>query len=124
MERSGGQVFSANPERKTVCPRNRKQNHARAVFEKGRKLFQRGSDAGLIDKFRTPEQLMQDGQFLNDYVLSSDVVKSKVIEQYLRSLKEGLPPKTLADDGLACVSPTRKPKTVEEAGIMFLKNNE
>lgn len=78
----------------------------------------------LIDKFRTPEQLMQDGQFLTDYVLSSDVVKSKVIEQYLRSLKEGLPPKTLADDGLACVSPTRKPKTVEEAGIMFLKNNE
>lgn len=39
--------FSANPERKTVCPRNRKQNHARAVFEKGRKLFQRGSDAGF-----------------------------------------------------------------------------
>ena len=78
----------------------------------------------LIDKFRTPEQLMQDGQFLTDYVLSSDIVKSKIIEEYLRSLKEGLPPKTLADDGLACVSPTRKPKTVEEAGIMFLKNNE
>lgn len=78
----------------------------------------------LLDKFRTPEQLMQDGQFLNDYVLSSDKVKSAVIEEYLRTLRAGQPPKTLADDGLACVSLARKPKTVEEAGIMFLKNNE
>mgnify|MGYP006886388765 CR=1 FL=1 len=78
----------------------------------------------LLDKFRTPEQLMQDGQFLNDYVLSSDKVKSAVIEEYLRTIRAGQPPKTLADDGLACVSLARKPKTVEEAGIMFLKNNE
>lgn len=78
----------------------------------------------LLDKFRTPEQLMQDGQFLNNYVLSSDKVKSAVIEEYLRTLRTGQPPKTLADDGLACVSLARKPKTVEEAGIMFLKNNE
>lgn len=78
----------------------------------------------LLDKFRTPEQLMQDGQFLNNYVLSSDKVKSAVIEEYLRTLRAGQPPKTLADDGLACVSLARKPKTVEEAGIMFLKNNE
>lgn len=78
----------------------------------------------LLDKFRTPEQLMQDGQFLNDYVLSSDKVKGAVIEEYLRTLRAGQPPKTLADDGLACVSLARKPKTVEEAGIMFLKNNE
>ncbi len=78
----------------------------------------------LLDKFRPPEQLMPDGHFLTDYVLCSDKVKSAVIADYLQSLRMGQPPKTMADGGLACVAQGRKPRTVEEAGIMFLKNNE
>lgn len=73
----------------------------------------------LIDKFRTPEQLMQDGQFLNDYVLSSDVVKSKVIEQYLRSLKEGLPPKPWLTTVLLACRPQENPKPWKKQGLCF-----
>lgn len=77
----------------------------------------------LADKFRTPEQLMEDGQFLNDYVLSSQKVRDAVIEDYLHDVHKGLPPKTMHDGGLQCVAPKDKPKTFEEAGLLFLKDN-
>ena len=78
----------------------------------------------LIDKFRTPEQLMQDGQFLNDYVLSSSKVKDAIIGAYLKDIRDGQPPATLSGDGLQCVAPSKKIRSIEEAGRMFLKNNE
>ena len=78
----------------------------------------------LIDKFRTPEQLMQDGQFLNDYVLSSSKVKNAIIGAYLKDIRDGQPPATLSGDGLQCVAPSKKIRSIEEAGRMFLKNNE
>nr|DAG31462.1 MAG TPA: hypothetical protein [Bacteriophage sp.] len=78
----------------------------------------------LVDKFRTPEQLMQDGQFLNDYVLCSSKVKDAIIGEYLKGLQQGQPPRTLSDGGMQCVTPSKKIKSIEEAGRMFLKNNE
>ncbi len=78
----------------------------------------------LIDKFRTPSQLMQDGQFLKEYVLSSSKVKDMVIADYLDSLQKGKPPVSLGVGGLQCVAPSLKPKSIQEAGAMFLKNNE
>ena len=80
--------------------------------------------AVLVDKFRTPEQLMNDGQFLNDYVLCSEKVRNAVISQYLDDVRRGMPPHTMREGGLQCVAPKVKPRTVEEAGIMFLKNNK
>lgn len=78
----------------------------------------------LIDKFRTPEQLLADGQFLEEFVLSSQAVKDAVISKYLKDVREGRPPKTLSADGTNGIAPFRSPKTIEEAGVMFLKNNK
>ena len=78
----------------------------------------------LTDKFRTPEQLMSDGQFLNDYVFSSEEVRNAIIESYLDGVRKGVPPYTLRGGGMQCVAPKVKPKTIEEAGFMFLKNNK
>lgn len=78
----------------------------------------------LLDKFRTPEQLMQDGQFLNDYVLCSDKVKSAVIADYLQSLRMGQPPKTMADGVLRAWRREENRAPGEKREIMFLKNNE
>lgn len=78
----------------------------------------------LIDKFKTPEQLMSDGQFLQDYVFSSDAVKNAIVSKYLSDVRAGQPPVTLSDEGLGAIAPNRKPKSIEEAGFMFLKNNK
>jgi len=78
----------------------------------------------LTDKFRTPEQLMNDGEFLKNYVLGSDAVRNAVIADYMGELRRDMPPKTLLNGGLQCVAPKVKPKTIEEAGFLFLKNNK
>lgn len=78
----------------------------------------------LLSKFKTPEELMNDGQFLDNYVLCSDKVKDAVIAGYLNGLRNSAPPMTLSNGGLQCVAPARKIKSIEEAGILFLKNNK
>ena len=78
----------------------------------------------LVSKFRTPEQLLSDGQFLNDYVLKSQAVKDAVIAEYLRDVREGKPPLVLGGGGKQFATSAKSPKTIEEAGFMFLKENK
>ena len=78
----------------------------------------------LAAKFRTPEQLMSDGQFLNDYVLTSTAVKAAVVDGYLKGLRAGQPPVVMRDGGQFGVAPRIVPKSIEEAGGLFLKDTE
>lgn len=78
----------------------------------------------LLSRFKTPQELMNDGQFLDNYVLCSDMVKDKIIADYLNGLYDSAPPMTLSRGGLQCVAPARKIKSIEEAGALFLKNNK
>lgn len=77
----------------------------------------------LAASFRTPEQLMSDGQFLQDYVLTSTAVKAAVVESYLEGLRAGQPPAVLREGGQFGVTPRKVPKSIEEAGKLFLKDN-
>lgn len=78
----------------------------------------------LASSYRTPEQLMRDGQFLKDHVLTSTAVKAAVIDGYLKGLRAGLPPVVMRDEGQFGVAPRKTPKSIEEAGELFLKDNE
>ena len=77
----------------------------------------------LAAAHRTPEQLVADGQFLKDYVLSSPDVRAAVIGEYLRGLRKGAPPVVMGDGGQAGVLPPRRLASIEEAGRLFLKEN-
>lgn len=77
----------------------------------------------LLDKFKSPEELMQDGQFLEKYVFGSKDIKDRIVSEYLSGVRNGQPPIILVENGTQCVAPSLKPKTIQEAGMMFLKNN-
>lgn len=77
----------------------------------------------LLDKFKSPEELMQDGQFLEKYVFGSKDVKDRIVSEYLSGVRNGQPPIILVENGTQCVAPSLKPRTIQEAGMMFLKNN-
>lgn len=77
----------------------------------------------MLDKFKSPEELMQDGQFLEKYVFGSKDVKDRIVNEYLSDVRNNQPPITLVESGTQCVAPSLKPRTIQEAGIMFLKNN-
>ncbi len=78
----------------------------------------------LVEKYRSPEQLLLDGEFLNKYVLSSPTVKKAVVESYLRDLEAGIPPVVLCDGGEINIAHSSKPKTVSEAGALFYKQQK
>lgn len=78
----------------------------------------------LAAKFRTPEQLLSDGQFLKEYVLASDTVKKAVIGSYLEGLRAGMPPAVMRGGGQSAPAPTNNPRSIEEAGRLFLKENK
>lgn len=78
----------------------------------------------LAAKFRTPEQLMSDGQFLRDHVLGSAAVKAAVVEGYLKGLREGQPPVVMHEGGVSLALARKAPKSIEEAGELFLKDNK
>lgn len=78
----------------------------------------------LLDSYRSPAELMEDGQFLDKYVYGSEKIRNKVIADYLSSIAEGKPPRTIGSDGMQCVAPSLRPRTIEEAGFMFLKDNK
>ena len=78
----------------------------------------------LAAKFRTPEQLLSDGEFLKDYVLTSTAVKAAVVEEYLKGLRENRPPAVMRDGGQFGVTAGRAPRSIEEAGDLFLKENK
>lgn len=78
----------------------------------------------LAASFRTPEQLVSDGQFLRDYVLTSTAVKAAVVDGYLKGLRAGQPPVVMRDGGQFGMTPRKAPKSIEEAGTLFLKENE
>lgn len=77
----------------------------------------------LADKYIAPEELIKDGQFLERYVFGSKDVQDRIIKTYLKGVHDGQPPVTLVESGTQCVAPSLKPKTIQEAGMLFLKNN-
>ncbi len=92
------------------------------ALRKDRDCFDKALVRVLAKNFKTPEQLMSDGQFLKDYVLASSEVKDAVISGYLADIASSQPPRTVGGGGNQCVAPARRPVTVEEAGRMFLKD--
>jgi len=72
--------------------------------------------------YRTPESMMEDGEFLEKYVYSNGKVRDKVIEDYLRELSPlGDAPKTIPHGGSAAIIPPSRARSIEEAGAMTEK---
>ncbi len=78
----------------------------------------------LASRFRTPEQMVSDGEFLKKYVLESPAVKEAVVESYLQGLRDGRPPAVMGRGGQPTVTPKRVVKSISEAGALFLKDTE
>lgn len=78
----------------------------------------------MLKKFRTPEDFANDGEFLNDYILPSPTVQKAVIEKYMQDLQTGKSPVLMTDNGISPLAPSKRPRTLEEAGAMFAKNNK
>ncbi|MBQ4557785.1 MAG: hypothetical protein IJA61_00205 [Clostridia bacterium] len=71
----------------------------------------------LANKYKPEEEIIKDEKFLTDYVYNNSDIKSKIVSDYLRELKNNdIPPIILniKGDSVGATSPT-KPKSLSEA---------
>ena len=72
--------------------------------------------------YRTPESMIEDGEFLEKYVYSNEAIRDRVIEDYLRELAPlSGAPRTIPHGGSAAIIPPSRARTIEEAGAMAEK---
>lgn len=116
--------FAQTPAAKPFAAKMAKEIMRHPDLKRDRNCLSNALVRVLAAEFRTPEQMLADGEFLNDYVLTSSAVKAAVIEGYLKGLREGQPPAVMRDGGQFGPAPRRNPKSIEEAGKLFLKDNE
>lgn len=75
----------------------------------------------LVGKINEPCTIINDEEFLNNFVYSNEAIVSKIVADYLDSLVSMKIPQTIAKGGNAYVSPTYRPRTLDEAGKMAKK---
>ena len=89
---------------------------AGSVEELGLKLAQL-----LAGKINEPCKIINDENFLNNYVYTNADIINKVVADYLDSLVSITVPPTITKGGNSYVSPTYRPRTLDEAGKMAKK---
>lgn len=75
----------------------------------------------LVGKINEPCNIINDEEFLNNYVYSNENIVGKIVADYLDSLVSLKIPQTISKGGNAYVSPTYRPRTLDEAGKMAKK---
>lgn len=79
----------------------------------------------LSKEYRTPEEYICDENFKEKFVLNNKEIESIIIERYLEQISHNNPPKTITARGQIALTPTHKPKNIEDAGKvinMMFKN--
>lgn len=69
----------------------------------------------LAKNYTTPEKLINDETFLNNYVYNNSQIKDKIIKEYLTKLTQNSPVK-LNCSGNIPLTPPSVPKSIAEAG--------
>jgi len=78
-------------------------------------------DRVLASKYRQPEELLGDENFINNFVTNNEKVREKIIGEYLESLNLHKSPDVIKKKGDIPLSPVTRPKTIKEAGEMAAK---
>lgn len=74
--------------------------------------------AKVLEKnFKSENELVNDEQFINNYILTSEKVKQKIINNYLQTLKQSKTPTVISSKsgGFVGLTPQDKPKSLDEA---------
>ena len=73
----------------------------------------------LASKYIPKQNLLEDEDFINNYILTNEKKKKKIISNYIKKLNNNIP-KVIASSHLSSVglTPNKKPTTLEEARVL------
>ena len=68
--------------------------------------------------FKSPKNLVLDNGFLEKYIFSNETIKKQIVENFINELSKTTSPKVMGEDvgAKSPLSPSNKPKTLQEAG--------
>ena len=73
----------------------------------------------LASKYIPKQNLLEDEDFINNYILTNEKINEKIISNYIKKLNNNIP-KVIASSHLSSVglTPNKKPTTLEEARVL------
>lgn len=73
----------------------------------------------LASKYIPKQNLLEDDDFVNNYILTNEKIKEKIINNYIKNLNNNTP-KVISSSHLSSVglTPNKKPTTLEEAKLL------
>lgn len=78
----------------------------------------------LVKSYKSPSELSVSDEFLSKFVFSNEAIKSRIIQEYVTGLCRQKPPATIKSSGTTTLTPPARPKTLQEAGWIFVRDNK
>ena len=70
----------------------------------------------MKENFKSPKKLMEDPEFIEEYVLKNTEIKKKIIDEYFKGLNVSTSPIVMTGVGGGSVlTPPNRPKTLKDA---------
>lgn len=91
------------------------------ALAKDKRCLEVAYDRVLAGKFRPPQKLLEDREFVESYILRNDKIKESIISEYIDSLNKRQPPEVITKRGEISLTPPDRPKTIAEAGELATK---
>lgn len=112
--------LQANPQAKEYVAELTKEILQDNALQKSVQPLEFAYSKVLAKKVRSPQELVQSDEFLNDHIFNNEAVKTKVINNYLNSLQQNRGATVIgAHNGSAfSLAPKAKPKNLDEAKIL------
>lgn len=70
----------------------------------------------LSNNYKTPEQYVNDSEFLNNYIFSNKEIRDKIVKDYLSNITQNSPIKIEKSGSSISLTPPKQPTTIQEAG--------
>lgn len=74
----------------------------------------------LKENYKSPTSLVEDEQFINEFVLKNNNIKNKIIKEYVNRLEENNAPALISKHNgtSSMLTPPIRPKSLEEANVI------
>ena len=70
----------------------------------------------LSNNYKSPQDYVNDSEFLNNYIFSNKEIKDKIVKDYLSNITQNSPIKIDKSGSSISLTPPKQPSTIEEAG--------
>lgn len=70
-------------------------------------------------EYLPPDVMVREENFIRDYIMKDADIKGRIIEEYLSSVADNMPPAVMAASGKMAALPPSRPTSVNAAGKLF-----